>query len=36
MIDHSGVFQRLKLPPVEQLKIKLFSPYDVALYRTLA
>ena len=26
----------LKLPPVERLKIRLFSPYEVALYRSLA
>ncbi len=36
LIDHSGVFQRLPLPPIERYKVKLFSPYDVALYRTLA
>ena len=36
MIDHSGVFQRLKLPPLERVKVQLFSPYEVALYRTLA
>ena len=36
LIDHSGVFQRLPLPPVERLKLRLFSPYEVALYRSLA
>jgi hypothetical protein len=36
LIDHSGVFQRLPLPPVERYKVKLFSPHDVALYRSLA
>ena len=36
MIDHSGVFQKLEMPLVERYKIKLLSPYDVALYRTLA
>ena len=36
LIDHSGVFQRLELPLVERLKVKLFSPYEVALYRSLA
>ncbi|MFO7477259.1 MAG: hypothetical protein R6X03_02725 [Methyloceanibacter sp.] len=36
MIDHSGVFQRHPLPAVERYKVKLFSPYDVAIYRSLA
>jgi hypothetical protein len=36
LIDNSGVFQRLELPLVERTKLKLFSPYDVALYRSLA
>jgi hypothetical protein len=36
LIDNSGVFQRLELPLVERLKVKLFSPYEVALYRSLA
>jgi len=36
LINHSGVFQRLELPLVERYKVKLFSPYDVALYRSLA
>jgi hypothetical protein len=36
LIDHSGVFQRHELPLMERYKIKLFSPYDVALYRSLA
>jgi hypothetical protein len=36
MINQSGVFQRLELPLVERYKVKLFSPYDVALYRSLA
>jgi hypothetical protein len=36
LIDHSGVFQRLPLPPIERYKVKLFSPYEVALYRSLA
>ena len=36
LIDTSGVFQRLELPLIERTKLKLFSPYDVALYRSLA
>ena len=36
LIDHSGVFQRHELPLVERYKVKLFSPYEVALYRSLA
>ncbi len=36
LIDQSGVFQRHALPQIERLKIKAFSPYDVALYRSLA
>ena len=36
LIDNSGVFQRLELPLLERAKVRLFSPYDVALYRSLA
>ena len=36
MIDNSGVFQRHELPLIERLKVKLFSPYEIALYRSLA
>jgi hypothetical protein len=36
LIDHSGVFQRLALPLIERIKVKLLSPYDIALYRSLA
>lgn len=36
LIDNSGVFQRLALPLIERAKVKLFSPYAVALYRSLA
>ena len=36
LIDHSGVFQRLELPLIERIKVKLFSPYEVVLYRSLA
>jgi hypothetical protein len=36
LIDHSGVFQRLPLPPIERAKVQLLSPYEVALYRSLA
>jgi hypothetical protein len=35
-IDNSGVFQRLELPLIERAKVTLFSPYEVALYRSLA
>jgi hypothetical protein len=36
LIDNSGVFTRLELPLPQRLKVKLFSPYEVALYRSLA
>jgi hypothetical protein len=36
LVDNSGVFQRLELPLIERMKVKLFSPYEVALYRSLA
>ncbi len=36
LIDQSGVFQRHALPTAERLKVKAFSPYEVALYRSLA
>lgn len=36
MIDNSGVFQRLELPLPQRLRVKTFSPYEVALYRSLA
>jgi hypothetical protein len=36
LIDNSGVFQRLPLPPIERVKVQLLSPYEVALYRSLA
>jgi hypothetical protein len=36
MIDNSGVFQKLELPVIQRYKTKLLSPYDVALYRSLA
>jgi hypothetical protein len=36
LIDQSGVFQRQALPQIERLKIKAFSPYEVAFYRSLA
>ena len=36
LIDQSGVFQRHALPQIERLKVKAFSPYEVALYRSLA
>lgn len=36
LIDHSGVFQKHQLPLIERTKVKLLSPYDVALYRSLA
>ncbi|HUU67820.1 MAG TPA: hypothetical protein VMW57_11170 [Methyloceanibacter sp.] len=36
LVDDSGVFARMELPWQERLKIRLFSPYDVAIYRSLA
>jgi hypothetical protein len=36
LVDDSGVFTRLELPLPERIKVKLFSPYEVALYRSLA
>lgn len=36
LIDNSGVFSRLELPLQQRLKLRLFSPYEVALYRSLA
>jgi len=36
LIDNSGVFQRLELPLIERIKVRLFSPYEVVLYRSLA
>ncbi len=36
LVDQSGVFSRLELPFPENLKVKLFSPYEIALYRSLA
>jgi len=36
LIDNSGVFARLEFPLIERIKVKLFSPYDIALYRSLA
>ena len=36
LIEHSGVFQRLELPLIERSKVRLLSPYEVAIYRSLA
>ena len=36
LVDASGVFARMELPLQERLKIRLFSPYEVAIYRSLA
>ncbi|HEX2447413.1 MAG TPA: hypothetical protein VHK26_04410 [Methyloceanibacter sp.] len=36
LIENSGVFQRLEPPLIEKTKMRLLSPYEVALYRTLA
>jgi hypothetical protein len=36
LVDESGVFTRLELPVAERIKMKLFSPYEIALYRSLA
>ncbi len=36
LVDDSGVFQRMELPLQERLKVQLLSPYEVAIYRSLA
>lgn len=36
LVDASGVFARMEIPAHERLKIRLFSPYEVAMYRSLA
>jgi hypothetical protein len=36
LVDASGVFARIELPTHERLKVRLLSPYDVAIYRSLA
>ena len=36
LVDESGVFARTELPVHERLKVRLLSPYDVAIYRSLA
>lgn len=36
LVDESGVFARAELPVHERLKVQLLSPYDVAIYRSLA
>ena len=36
LVDASGVFARMELPFPEKLKVKLFSPYEIAIYRSLA
>jgi hypothetical protein len=36
LVDDSGVFMRIQLPPQERLKVRLFSPHEVAIYRSLA
>jgi hypothetical protein len=36
LVDQSGVFQRHVLPTAERLRVKAFSPYEVAVYRSLA
>ncbi len=36
LVDASGVFARMELPFPERLKVKLFSPYEIAIYRSLA
>jgi hypothetical protein len=36
LIEQSGVFRRVELPPAERVKVKLFSPHGVAIYRSLA
>ncbi|MGH6864817.1 MAG: hypothetical protein ACREDO_01220 [Methyloceanibacter sp.] len=36
LVDASGVFARLPLPLPERIKLRLFSPYEIAIYRSLA
>jgi hypothetical protein len=36
LVDASGVFTRVELPMHERFKVRLFSPYEVAVYRSLA
>jgi hypothetical protein len=36
LVDESGVFARMELPTQERLKVRLFSPYEIAIYRSLA
>lgn len=36
LVDESGVFARIELPTQERLKVRLFSPYEIAIYRSLA
>ncbi len=36
LVDASGVFARMEIPFPERLKVKLFSPYEIAIYRSLA
>ena len=36
LVDESGVFARMELPTRERLKVRLFSPYEIAIYRSLA
>jgi hypothetical protein len=36
LVDASGVFARVELPVHERFKMRLLSPYEVAIYRSLA
>ena len=36
LVEKSNIFQQLALPPAQRLRGKLFSPYEIAVYRTLA
>jgi hypothetical protein len=36
LVDKSGVFMRVQLPLHERIKVRLFSPYEIAVYRSLA
>jgi hypothetical protein len=36
LVDNSGVFMRVQLPLQERIKVRLFSPYEIAVYRSLA
>ena len=36
LVEQSLVFKRVDLPPAQRIRAKLFSPYEIAVYRSLA